>query len=74
MHSILVLVISANHTEVRVLQSILREQSEGEVAIVGSADRGEEEPPLDRGLSGLCGDRQAASREHAPARDHGPRG
>ncbi|MCX5734098.1 MAG: hypothetical protein NTW68_07220 [candidate division NC10 bacterium] len=42
MHSILVLVISANHTEVRVLQSILREQSEGEVAIVGSADRGEE--------------------------------
>ena len=42
MHSILVLVISANHTEVRVLQSILREQSEGEVAIVGSADRGED--------------------------------
>jgi DNA-binding NarL/FixJ family response regulator len=42
MHSILVLVISANHTEVRVLQSILSEQSEGEVAIVGSADRGEE--------------------------------
>ena len=42
MRSILVLAISANHTEVRVLQSILREQSEGEVAIVGSADRGEE--------------------------------
>ena len=42
MHSILVLVISANHTEVRILQSILREQSEGEVAIVGSADRGED--------------------------------
>ena len=42
MHGILVLVISANHTEVRVLQSILREQSGGEVAIVGSVDRGEE--------------------------------
>ena len=42
MHRILVLVINANHTEVRVLRTILQEQSKGEVAIVGSADRGEE--------------------------------
>ena len=42
MHRILVLVINANYTEVRVLRIILQEQSNGEVAIVGSADRGEE--------------------------------
>jgi CheY-like chemotaxis protein len=42
MNPILVLVVSANHTEVRVLRSIVRDQSQGEVSIVGSADRGEE--------------------------------
>lgn len=42
MSRILVLVVSDNHTEMRVLSEILREQSRGEVSVVGAAGRGEE--------------------------------
>lgn len=42
MSRILVLVVSDNHTEMRVLSDILREQSRGEVSVVGAAGRGEE--------------------------------
>ncbi len=42
MSRILVLVVSDNHTEMRVLSEIVREQSRGEVSVVGAAGRGEE--------------------------------
>ena len=42
MSRILVLVVSDNQTEVRVLSEIVREQSRGEVSVVGAAGRGEE--------------------------------
>ena len=42
MNRILVLVVSQNHTEARVLRNVLREQSGGEATVVGIAGRGEE--------------------------------
>jgi DNA-binding NarL/FixJ family response regulator len=42
MSRILVLVVSDNLTEMRVLSEILREQSRGEVSVVGAAGRGED--------------------------------
>jgi DNA-binding NarL/FixJ family response regulator len=42
MSRLLVLVVSDNQTEVRVLSEILREQSRGEVSVVGAAGRGED--------------------------------
>lgn len=42
MSRILVLVVSDNQTEVRVLSEIVREQSGGEAIVVGAAGRGEQ--------------------------------
>jgi DNA-binding NarL/FixJ family response regulator len=42
LHRILVLVVSENHTEARVLRNVLREQSGGWISVVGVAGRGDE--------------------------------
>lgn len=42
MNRLLVLIVSENQTEARVLRSVLREQSDGEISVVGVAGRGEE--------------------------------
>jgi len=49
MRRLLVLIVSDNQAEVRVLSEIIREQSRGEVVVVGAAGRGEE--ALSRALS-----------------------